>query len=720
MRLFLAIVLLASPAMGQTLQSITNDVHQGAASIPVTFVNGIGTSSTNVAMGVATGCATNTYCLSLPLADASTSKTVLSNNLIYVAVMYASTGTTPTVKLGASTMTGLSVSGIQSSKKVADYFIATATAGAPQITVASSAVRIFSIVVAQFAGVSGLDGAVKGTSNNTANNTLTGPSLTPLAGDLMVVIGCLAGTPARTSFTAGTGTNITFTNVIADIGDGCALEYGVQGTSATYSPTYTTAGTASTYITNAAAFTASTSTGTLPVGMYVAAATEVQKPLTATQVAAGTANYQFPSTGNLLVLVQSCGNFGVSSISDTNNSGWVTTWPGLTTNTNGSIAYRSNAAADSSGLITVTYQSPSAANGDCDGFFFDVHGADTVPQANRMQLMGNQTVAGNQNYISGYLPGTGSGLQFFESSDQADTASGTASPSGAVFMTATYGGQVQDGPSLPGQNNIQAIGPFSSNSSTTWTGTFSGVDAIGLYASEVMSFRASGASLGIFGNQYLNTHTAVTTGACSASTPCLQQAITPRTTAGVLWAFVAWDDATHTMVCTDGTNGTWNAVDSPVGATIGATAMRFQTFWVLNTTASAITAQCKESSGGTLTTDTAWMAVHEILGVTTIDAHPAVAHGTASASGNTLGGFDATCSATGTLSTANEYIAVGVVVGSADRNANLSFTNQQTYSAGAKGDSSGDLVVNATTTFTPVINAETGSDTFACAVTTFK
>ena len=295
--------------------------------------------------------------------------------------------------------------------------------------------------------------------------------------------------------------------------------------------------------------------------------------------------------------------------------------------------------------------------------------------------------------------------QFITSSNVGNTVSGLTAPSGSIFQTIIYGGQNNDGPSLPGQNNLQGTLPFSSNSATTWTGTFSGADAAGDYNVDIMSFRAPGAALGIFGNQFLNSPT-VTSGALSVT-------LTPRTSAGVLWAFVAWNDATHTMSCSDAHNGSWAAIDSPVNATISSTTMRFQTFWVANTTTSSITPTCTVSSGGTITTGQAWLAVHEILGVSTLDTHPAVASGTGS-------GTNATCGTTGTLASANEYVATGIVVASRINVPSVAITNQQSYTAGSFGDASGDIVVNATTSLTPVWTLYTSGDTFACAVNTFK
>lgn len=712
MRLLATLLLSVYALLAQSsllLVGVGGPESSGGVSIPVTFVTGVSTvttygpAGTVVALGTSPTCAgaTDTYCFQLPPPG------LLANNSLYLACAYNSGGTTPSAKLGATSMTALTVSAAESTRRVADFIVTSGATGATQITFTTSAVAVYHCLAVEFAGISGLDGSVKNSAVGAASGTITAGSITPSTGDLVIMTGYRASAPTATSWTAGTGqTGITWKAEITELTDGLAVQWGTWSGAGAFTPQITTASALSTWIGTTAAFTASTTTGTLPTGMYISHAVETRRPATSTQTTGGATSYQLPSAGNLLVFAHSCGALQITAITDVGNAGkWLFPSPRTNQGTATSIAYAPNASVDSSGAMSVTYTIiPNASNGDCDGFFLDIVGAATVPNGNHMILQGDQASAGKLTYTSTYLPGVGAGLQIAVASNQGDTVNGISAPSGAGFMTATYAGQNQDGPTLPGENNFQGIGSFSSNAATTWTVTFSGSDAAGIWGFDVMSFLSSGASLGIFGNRFENTPT-VTSGAMSVS------AFSPRTSSGVIWVFMAWDGTTNTVSCADTINGTYNAVDSPVNFTIGGTAMRFQTFWVANTTTSSITPKCTISSGGT--TGTSWMGMHEIIGVTTLDVHPAVKGGTAT-------GTAGACNATGTLGTANEYIATGIVVASTEYDPGTVLTNQQNYNAGAKGDASGDLVVAATTSQTLSWTLDTSGDTYGCAVNSFR
>jgi len=668
----------------------------GPASIPVTFVNGKSAAGGNSALGGqisgGTGCPTDVYCLTLPQKS-------LSGNFLYLAVEYSTTATNPTVATDKSqSFTALSVTGVESSKKLADFYLANATAGTSQIQITEAGgVTIKHVMLLQFAGVSGLDGSVEGANAAAANNTITAASITPSTGDLVLMTGCLAGTPGRTSFTAGTGqSGITWTKLLSDITKGCMVQFGTWSGSGAFTPQMTTAGTASTFLATTAAFTASASQGTLPTGIYLAGVTEIHNPVAGE--GAGNRSFEVPSTGNALVMHLACGAHTLNTITDAVNT-WTILSPQILNGT--ASAYVANASTNSNGAITVNFQ---GGTGDCDGYVYDIYGADAAPLGNRMQLGGTTAVAGNFTYFSGnYVPGLGAGLQFMTSSDGGNTCESSTAPSGAIAEHSSYGGQLRDGPSLPSQNNCFFVVPFSGNAATTYTATFNDpTEAIGTWVSEVVSLRSSGAGLNIFSPQITNSPT--------VSSNKLSVTLTPRS-GSLLWAFVGWDNTSATMSCSDPNNGTWTAVDSPVNGTAGTLGgMSAQTFYVSNVAGSSTKVTCTAS--GTITTGKAWLAVHEIVGVSTLDQHPAIVTSNSSATGS--------CNTTGTTAAAAEYVATGIIVGNSISQAQPAFTIRQFYNAGTFGDSSGDIVVASTGTYTANWTLDINPDAYMCAINTFK
>lgn len=314
-----------------------------------------------------------------------------------------------------------------------------------------------------------------GTSSTTVNcaNVTTG-----FANDYIYVAVCRTGTPVATSFTAGSG----YTLGTTDIQGGCATEYGVATSAGSVTPSMTMS-PASTYIEYVLAFKAATA-GVAPSGFY-------QDRLLSWSTQSGVSgnvSLQFPTSGNLLVAMESGNTIDTTSITDSGN-----TWSlaGTDNNTNSTAYYVPNASADSSGLLTMN----TTGTGDSTYQLYSFTGAIADPYINwqqvplsggTVQCSGGITACNVLNPTSGQIntwtPPATSYLAVTAGQQGFNTSVSIGTPTGWFWDGGFFGGETLNGGGTPesvvDQNNVWAHGysttlgtqtTFSINQTTTFT-----------------------------------------------------------------------------------------------------------------------------------------------------------------------------------------------------------------------------------------------------------
>ena len=380
---FLATILaFCSVALAQ--QTINASFPIAAAGATPGFVNEFSINST-LAAGIPglganptgqTACTAFSICA--PFADSATNAgtTALAGNLGIVAGHFAnSTTLTPSSSDDKSDsftcVTGASKDSGTNEWPYLCYF-PNLTSGAhlTTTTIGSGSTHAQQVTekIAQFNNIaltSPVDGTICGFTGASSNSATGCAVTTTQASSLVYALFCRAGTPATDKFIAGSG----FSLETEDTNDGCASEIEVVSSAGPVTPAMTLGtGTASTYIGIVAAFKASASAaGTAPSGIHLNRMMSYSpKEGTGTSTA-----YQFTSTGNFLFASVACGNKTPSGVSDAVNGAWTALG---TANMAGVIAgnfYVANAAANPTGLISVTTDAPS---GDCGVKFYDFSG----------------------------------------------------------------------------------------------------------------------------------------------------------------------------------------------------------------------------------------------------------------------------------------------------------------------------------------------------------
>lgn len=611
-------------------------VPQPAGGISPTFVSGRSSTSATSALGTITdpgGCPTDTYCVSLPAPS-------LANNLITATVLYTSTpSTTISVTTDQSqTMTALTASSAESSRIQQSFYLcgATTSTRALEIT-ATSAITIEHVFVHQYAGVATTSCLDTHNSNAAATSTtFTAGSITPAqSGDLLEMVGCAAGTPARTSFTVGSQTNITWAKRGDDIIDGCMAQWGVYSSTSAINPQFTTSPT-STFIGTVMAFKPSSSSGTLPTGMYPIYEAAYNTPLGTT---VSSKAVEFPSTGNLVTLQIASGGLTVSSLTDGTNSwkvpGWYSTGnPSGTVTAFSNFAYAANASANTSGALTVNLtELPSGSGVDATMMFIDWAGAATAPFGTRAYNASgagtNNTTSTGYTYLTNYYPQITNGWILGTMGQGLTTAIGSPSPSGAYFQSSTFGSQPVNGPSWPDQNNCWMLYQITSNATQSMecsyipTGSGQNIREFGGEAISLLSSTGSFSGPRIIQAPYNTGSSGTTIAVTMASTQ----------SSSVLAAVIQnHNTLTVTKVCTDGTTcGAGNSFTKITGATASQSNHESE-IWYLTGHAAGVTTVTVTYSG---TISNAGMKVFELAGVSALDTSNGLSNGTGASNVNT-------------------------------------------------------------------------------------
>jgi hypothetical protein len=483
-----------------------------AASGPVpTFVNetaGNSTYSTGTVGPLASGtgsgvhCAAYTDCVPLP-------EKALSGNLTIYPYAYshsASVTTTATDDKGDSCGT-IAGSGDTSTIWQGIAYCPNTTAGAHvgQITFGTTSVTNEQSDAWQFYNIAASVPVDASTScNGSSSTTANCASLTTnFANDLIFVFVCRAGTPATNEYTPGTGYTIRFTQII----DGCAVEYGVDGSTGSITPTMGLGSSATTYKEQVVAFKAAAA-GTAPTGWYLADLLSYSTQESYT----GSINYQVASQGDdLLAETNSCNVLTVSGISDSVNT-WTTNTAVAVGGNNVNESYVINANPNTTGLLTV---STTGSSGDCTQHFYGWMGAPTsgmlMARSNWSDHGDNSlgfssgtetlytssfydTVGGSVDPLGTSLPIPSNGVTIAAGSQTFSTSTGLVSPGACLFDASVQGGENLSGPWYRDQNNAflhcnTGGTPVSSNIEVSQTSTSQNPNGFGL---DALSFTSTG------------------------------------------------------------------------------------------------------------------------------------------------------------------------------------------------------------------------------------
>jgi hypothetical protein len=669
-------------------------------SVNSTLTNAVGTNPSGQ-----TACSAYSYCI--PAAEP-----VLSGNLGIVAGHFAnSTTLTPTNADDKSDTWTCTTGGSKDSGTNEWPFLcygANLTSGAHKNTTTFGTTRVTQVTekLSQFYNVaasSPLDGSIgscAGTSSSTANCASVTPTV---ANDLIYVLVCRAGTPAVTSFTAGSG----FTLITEDINDGCASEYEVDGGTGSITPTMTMA-SSSTYVEIVAAFK-SASAGTAPSGWYADKLMSWSSPSSSST----SWPFQFTSTGNLLYNATTCGTLTPSATSDSVNGTWTATGA---TNTNSNVVtnerYVAGAAANSTGLITVT----TTGTGDCTFKFYSFQGAPATPKVTRAAYAGNSLVTSatlplvypspdGGSTQTNYLNSPTNGLVIMTGGLQFNTGVGISTPTGGIWDAAYYGGMALSGPEPVDENNLYGHSYISGGDQAVWADTLSSATLEAqLWNADTVAFFGSGVSI---------AHWTENTGASSTTL-----AVTvPSTSAGNLLAIaVGVYNSTaitiSTVKCNDSgtTSFTQLSGATSTGSGHGATSI-----WYILSAPSACTTVTITASASAANLEAMYDEVQKYSGSWATDGGGETTNGTGS--GTTLSGPSLTTTGSADFCTAT--FAVSDTVATTPKSGNEYNYGNVLYALGTQ-DAAASLITTLASAHVPSVTDSGSGDSFSASHGCYK
>jgi hypothetical protein len=430
----------------------------------------------------------------------------LSSNGVVVAFTWDSTPTVTSVLLidgsGATVDTlTLIVSGTSgNSQKYAAYgkFGCTAGAVAIKITLSTTSNNWSACAVEFFncATASATDGShfASQTAGTTAYQS--GSITTLSAGDLILqftwqdeALGWYG-----TSFTPDTGATL----LCADLGDGMAAQYLIQGSAGAINPTLTRSpGAAGASITvaikNAAAGTAPTITPRIVRHQDYTVASAVSSYVC-----------QFPGNNGLFVVVHDgyCGSASthcrVTGITDTIGNAWVSRGTASQlVGASGTIFYDEqiidavNATGSNSNKLTVSLDNPS---GGSTLSLFDVAGAATAPFDNCQTAIGQQSTGSGAVSTVSITPATANGLVFATiNQDQGTTTSCTTT--GAIFDTPWYDAESGGFNALAEDKGIAHVQNANTSAITfVWRNTVDSSTGVNAWAAIAAAYKAPATS----------------------------------------------------------------------------------------------------------------------------------------------------------------------------------------------------------------------------------
>ena len=420
----------------------------------------------------------------LPLANQS-----LPGNALILAVCWGDTSSTVTVSdnRGNVWTAGPVTHDPANMQSARLFFVLNAAAGTQSITAHFSGAPTFiSAVASEFYNVAGA-GAMDGGSGNFASSGATsysaGSFTAASPGDLIWHYAMCDHVCGTNTYTPGTG----FTLLSADNQDHGIVQYEVQPAAGTANPKISSAN-ATGFVSVAIALKAATQ-GTQARSGILARSVE---HINTQNETASSVTYQFPSAGNLIVVVFVTGGNGarkIQSISDTNGNTWLQAGTGIANDSEAQIFYAANARTSQTLKLTINLAGTNSAGYGDTFMTYDVTGAAASPFDTSAAVAGNNS-SGNITGVS-ITPSTANGLVLTAIGVAADTVvSVTSSPSGALFSATIAGGETV--PAHDDENNGWA-GYYNSTTNQvtfTWTHDVSQLAGTLAWASIAAAFKA--------------------------------------------------------------------------------------------------------------------------------------------------------------------------------------------------------------------------------------
>jgi len=250
-----------------------------------------------------------------------------------------------------------------------------------------------------------LDGSTGNSNMGGTGSNVSAGSFTPTtSGDLIFQYAIADGSLPMSSWTAGTN---PWALLNADLQDGQATQYQVQGAGAAINPNMTM-GPAGSWNTVAIALKAANAGSAPPAGIRVVG---VQHIAVAQSFSSNPIAVQFPCTGNLIVAVWlGITGYDISSISDNGSNIYTATGPPVNFGASGDaqIFYAGNATCTSTRTLNFKTNGSNSSGGS-ELVLYDIAGAAPSPSDGSGTATGNQSTAGNVPSAS-VTPSTSNGV----------------------------------------------------------------------------------------------------------------------------------------------------------------------------------------------------------------------------------------------------------------------------------------------------------------------
>ena len=292
-------------------------------------------------------------------------------------------------------------------------------------------------------GTAGCHTSSSGTAlTGTATGTLT-------SGDLIYFASFNDNATATSSFTAGSGSSVTWNLDAVDLLDGYAVQHGVYSSTASFTPQMTT-GTSNVYTSCQAMFKAA-SAGTAPTqAMRIVHLGHFAMPASGATQTVG-----MPSSGNLLVASFTGGGDSISGITSAPGNTWSSTGAvagGPSYTASSQIYYAPSAATSTNSTVAIT----RTGNLTQDSvLIYDITGANTSPfDKDSGGQDGNESsiVSSFTTCTSCLTPSSANELVIFNANQNWCTGTAQTSPAGALFDSAFTTLNSLNGPQNVDQN----------------------------------------------------------------------------------------------------------------------------------------------------------------------------------------------------------------------------------------------------------------------------
>lgn len=461
------------------------------------------TSGSNTKSGSALGttvnqCATQTQCFSLPNA-------AQAGNTIVIFFTYSNTpASTPTCADDKSdTCTVIATANDTTNAiKLGVARILNVTSGARALTIAyGAAVTKQAPYAAEFYNVAATsaDDTSSASFSASGSSTVQSGSLTPsVTGDLLVQCGVRSQTPAVTSFTVGSQSNITWSLIGTDLLDGLACQWGVYNSTSAINPQFTMASNSG-YASTTIALKSGASGSARPAGMQIVGVQHEDVTDTIANTSPVPAQASCAGTENLIVMSGGFGqaNYAPTGITDGASNTWASTGAlaGNATSGKTTMWYAQNATCTAGMTISVATTGTGDASKDATMIFYYMVGAATSGVFSQRAGRSDVSAHGGTTYTfyDPLAPGVSSGIAIGNFQESQNTVTGATSP--ALIDSYYYGGENISGGHPPDENNGWFHTTFATSAQQTYTLTYADATNLGGQAYQVSFFAASGSSV---------------------------------------------------------------------------------------------------------------------------------------------------------------------------------------------------------------------------------